>query len=883
MSNNHTPSKRRQIKLAAVFTAILLIFFLTLTPAPGDTQPIAANVQPALLAMVDAQPDANVRVIVYKASVDASLESLVTELEGAVVRDLRLINALVVELPAKTIPTLARSSSVAQISLDGTMMSASVTTKTVRDEFSSASFSNNDGSQNWAGDWLESGESDGPESGDLRVSSFLRIRDDNRSLRRAVDLSGATAATLSFDYRRYRLDSSSDYIAIEASADGGASWTELDRFAGSGNDRAFQPASYDIAAYASADTAIRFSASSSLGGWDYLYVDNLQIEFIVDHGENTAGSDGDSGSFPSTVNVRDEFNAVAYNNNDGSTDWENDWIEYDVSGSGPAQGLVVIANGELTLKDGIDSNPSIAREVDISNAAEVAFNFNFRTGSGVEAYEDRIAVEVSSDGGASYTLLEIIENGFTSGSKNYDITPYASADTMIRFRVDAAYGGPEEYFAVDNVQIKIGLPRNYYLDTLNVRPVWKKGIQGQGVTIAVIDSGLSLKDDFDSRVLTRVVFNEEAQTNSDSYGHGTHVAGIAAGNGTATNGLYKGIAPQANLVGLKVSDEYGMAYESDTVAALQWVFDNKDAYNIRIVNLSLNSTLEQSYNDSPLDAAVEILWLNGIVVVASSGNSWGPHNTTNAAPANDPFIITVGASEEGHSPEREDDWVAAFTEHGITKDGFRKPEVIAPGKGIISALASNSWWQDKYPERKVTGDYFRISGTSMAAPMVSGAVALLLQAEPNLTPDQVKYRLMNTGSPIYFNGEYPYLDVYDLLNTPTTESANANAIPHQLLAKMALIAYWASENGDENIDWANVDWDAVDWDAVNWDAVDWGSVNWGSVNWGSVNWGSVNWGSVNWGSVNWGSVNWGSVNWGSVNWGSVNWGSVNWGSVDFNE
>ena len=231
--------------------------------------------------------------------------------------------------------------------------------------------------------------------------------------------------------------------------------------------------------------------------------------------------------------------------------------------------------------------------------------------------------------------------------------------------------------------------------------------------------------------------------------------------------------------------------------------------------------------------------------------------------------------------------MALFTANNITNDGFMKPDIMAPGKDIYSVLSGSSLWDLEYPDRcTLNCEYFRLSGTSMATPMVSGAVALLLQAEPNLTPDQVKYRLMNTGGIIYgdYSGkdaDFAYLDVYDLITTPTTESANQDTIPHMLLAKMALIAYWANENGDEAIDWSTVDWNAVNWDTVDWDAVDWNSVNWGSVNWGSVNWGSVNWGSVNWGSVNWGSVNWGSVNWGSVNWGSVNWGAVNWGSVSW--
>jgi serine protease AprX len=335
-----------------------------------------------------------------------------------------------------------------------------------------------------------------------------------------------------------------------------------------------------------------------------------------------------------------------------------------------------------------------------------------------------------------------------------------------------------------------------------------------------------------------------------------------------------------------------MAYETDTVAAMQWVLENKDTYNIRVVNLSINSISEESYHTSALDLASEILWFNGVVVVASAGNRSfdGNFYTITASPANDPFIITVGASNEKSSDSIEDDYITLFSAHGTTVDDFVKPNIIAPGYNVVSVLSGNANWGTEYPDRlEYFGDYFRLSGTSMAAPIVSGAAALLLQAEPNLTPDQVKYRLLNTGSfikPLWFDAivdktEYPYLDVNAIISSTTIESANQNTMPHMALAQMALIAYWASENGGNEIDWSNIDWGSVNWDNVDWNSVDWDSVDWSSVNWGSVNWGSVNWGSVNWGSVNWGSVNWGSVNWGSVNWGSVNWGSVNWGSVSW--
>ena len=152
---------------------------------------------------------------------------------------------------------------------------------------------------------------------------------------------------------------------------------------------------------------------------------------------------------------------------------------------------------------------------------------------------------------------------------------------------------------------------------------------------------------------------------------------------------------------------------------------------------------------------------------------------------NDPFIITVGASHENNDSNRSNDYMDLYSANDITTDGFMKPDVVAPGKDIISVLSASSDWYFDYPDRAVMDkEYFRISGTSMSAPMVTGAVALLLRAEPDLNPDQVKYRLLNTGSTIY--GDFPgadfaYLDVHDLITTPTTESANTGIEASQLL------------------------------------------------------------------------------------------------------
>ncbi|MBX3051637.1 MAG: S8 family peptidase [Caldilineaceae bacterium] len=378
---------------------------------------------------------------------------------------------------------------------------------------------------------------------------------------------------------------------------------------------------------------------------------------------------------------------------------------------------------------------------------------------------------------------------------------------------------------------------NTYLDTLGVRNVWEMGYQGQGIGIAVIDSGIASGPDFQatlnggsSRILESRVFGQGLSAN-DNNGHGTHVAGIAAGNGSRSAGEFSGIAPMANLLSLNISDGSGMAYESDTVAAMQWVLDNKATYNIRVVNLSINSTVESSYHSSPMNAAAEILWFNGIVVVASSGNKGntnGP-NTSNAAPANDPFLITVGAFDEMGDSKLRGDAIAPFTAQGWTDAAIYKPEILAPGANIWSVLAPNSSWGKDHPDRvDSTGKYFRASGTSMAAPMVAGAVALLLQKEPTLTPDQVKYRLINASRWV---GAYPGLDVYKALITSTTKSANTGLTASQLLWTGSQPAVWQS-----GFTWSSVNWNSVNWNSVNWNSgFTWSSVNWNSTYFGYFN------------------------------------------------
>jgi serine protease AprX len=259
---------------------------------------------------------------------------------------------------------------------------------------------------------------------------------------------------------------------------------------------------------------------------------------------------------------------------------------------------------------------------------------------------------------------------------------------------------------------------------------------------------------------------------------------------------------------------------------LEWIYQNRERYNIRVVNLSLNSTVAESYHTSPLDAAVEILWLNNIVVVVSAGNNEaGPANGILFPPANDPFVITVGATDDRGTTTRNDDVLASFSAHGTTTDGFRKPDLVAPGKNIVGLLASpHTVLAQEHANHVVEHEqkqYFRMSGTSMAAPVVAGTVALLLQDEPHLTPDQVKYRLTATTRPFASPGAGAgYLDAYAAIHGTTRQVANTGVRPSELI----------NLNSDGSTT-GSVSWTSVSWTSVSWTSVSWTSVSWSSDYW----------------------------------------------------
>ena len=330
---------------------------------------------------------------------------------------------------------------------------------------------------------------------------------------------------------------------------------------------------------------------------------------------------------------------------------------------------------------------------------------------------------------------------------------------------------------------------DYSAAAVNASTAWNSGVNGAGIGIALIDSGVNSNADLNGRIVYNQDFTSSSSSSSsggllglpllflapavgpDLFGHGEHVAGILAGNGSSSNCLLcdrhlVGIAPGANIVNLRVLDQNGVGTDSEVIAAIDQAISLAHTYNIRVINLSLGRPVYESYTLDPLCQAVEQAWKAGIVVVVAAGNDGRDNSFGNngygtiSAPGNDPYVITVGAMKTMDTYTRTDDLIASYSSKGPTMvDSIVKPDLVAPGNQVVSLLASTSatlvaqnsannmpWSYYQTLGLPFAGNtFFKLSGTSMATPVVSGAAALLLQANPAMTPDQVKARLMLTA------------------------------------------------------------------------------------------------------------------------------------------
>jgi serine protease AprX len=361
---------------------------------------------------------------------------------------------------------------------------------------------------------------------------------------------------------------------------------------------------------------------------------------------------------------------------------------------------------------------------------------------------DKATHAIQAGGGAVGRRLDIID-GRVASVPNHIIPILAAHPHVASLSLDRLVVGSMERTAA----------------TIGVAAVRQElGYDGSGVGVAVIDSGVTpWHDDLASeggasRIARFVDFVDRRTAAYDDYGHGTHVAGIIAGNGFDSSGARTGIAPRAHLVVLKALDERGRGRISDVIAALDYVVANRVALNIRVVNLSIAAGVYESYKTDPLTQAAKRAVAAGIVVVAATGNAGRSRDGNlqyggTTAPGNAPWVLTVGASSHMGTSQRIDDTIGRFSSRGPSAvDYSAKPDLVAPGVGIESLSAPGSTFYRDLSGYLLGGTaatshlpYLSLTGTSMSAAVVSGAVAVMLQANPALTPNQVKAILQYTA------------------------------------------------------------------------------------------------------------------------------------------
>jgi serine protease AprX len=394
-----------------------------------------------------------------------------------------------------------------------------------------------------------------------------------------------------------------------------------------------------------------------------------------------------------------------------------------------------------------------------------------------------------------------------------------------------------------------------YSTTTGATKLWGEGITGAGVGVAVVDTGIADVPDLHGRLVGGIDFTAEANPFQDSFGHGTFVAGLIAGNGASSGGQYTGMAPQANLISLKIAGANGASNIIEVVKALQAAILLKPLYNIRALNLSLGTDSKTPYMTSPVDQAVEQAWNAGIVVVVSSGNTGLKGAGTITKPADDPFVVTVGAVDDRGTVGKGDDVMAGFSGMGPTQDGFHKPDLVASGRSVVSLRAPGSAIDTAYPASRIGTAYFRGSGTSFSTAVTTGSAALIAQSQPSLSPNQVKYRLTSTTTAgpssnpdVAGSGE---LNAYGAVHSLSLAAAN------QGLATSLGTGTLQADCGSVCLQVNTVGYDSLgnpitpDLTSSSWWSSSWWSSSWWSSSWWSSSWWSSSWWSSSWWGEAW--------------------------------
>jgi serine protease AprX len=441
-------------------------------------------------------------------------------------------------------------------------------------------------------------------------------------------------------------------------------------------------------------------------------------------------------------------------------------------------------------------------------------------------------------------------------------------------------------------------PSDEFLQQTGATQLFASGDTGQGVTVAVLDTGIDDLPDFAGRLIGGVDLTGGNNPFQDSFGHGTFVAGLIAGNGASSGGQYEGEAPGADLVSVKVAGATGQTDLATVIEGVQWAVDNHLAYNIRVLNMSLGFQPFESTVVNPLDQAVEAAWNSGIAVVASAGNA-GPSNGTILSPGDDPLVITVGSLDDMAQPVVADDEMTNFSSAGPTSpDGWAKPDLVTSGRSVVSLAAPGSTIYNENPSARIGSGNFVGSGTSFSTAITSGAAALILADNPSLTPDQLKARLLGTTSPGPVGN--PFVDGHGALNANAAATAGPMNLGQSVvgtvltllgatvsLSPVASLANTWNASLWSGVSWpqgsvSSKSWNGSAWNGSAWNGSAWNGSAWNGFAWSSKAWNDGGWASAAWDGSVWAGAAWDGTAWQGSVWAGAAWNGSAWSSSEWN-
>lgn len=435
-----------------------------------------------------------------------------------------------------------------------------------------------------------------------------------------------------------------------------------------------------------------------------------------------------------------------------------------------------------------------------------------------------------------------------------------------------------------------------------VRHFWQAGYTGQGVDVAVVDTGVSPVQGMATpgKVVMGPDLSFEAPAPNlysyDTNGHGTHVSAIIAGKdpGTDTNNInddvnFLGMAPDARIVPVKVANAAGATDVSQVLAAIHWVVQhrNSNGLNIKVMNLSFGTDGVQDYRTDPLTYAVEVAWRKGVTVVVAAGNQQFGSTALNN-PAYDPYVIAVGANDTKGTPGTGDDVIPTWSARG---DGVRNPDLVAPGKSVISLRVPNSFIDIEYGSTGRYGErFFKGSGTSQSAAVVSGAAALIHSQRPSITPDQVKALLMTTAQPLPDADSQAQgsgmIDLKKALREETPTSVQSYPLATGTGSLDAARGTLRVVDPDGNVlsgemdifgtEWSGSGWSADMWNGSGWSGGGWNGSGWSGSGWSGSGWSGSGWSDAGWSGSGWSGSGWSGSGWSGSGWSGSGWSGSGW-------